>query len=166
MIHKKSLKDAIQNPEIISVVGGLLDSNNKVPIIFPDTKELLNGTNWVHLTTIKINNMYSRVSSIMQVQFGRYGADKQSVLLLGITHSTECIPYVIALSVNNKVDVGLKLAYLTNDSNNTTSIYITTNLSNGAINKMWMSKYQNLIIVNDDLSKTDTLPSGAVEIEP
>ena len=110
--------------------------------------------------------MFARVSSIMQVQFGRYGAEKQSILLLGIAHSTKCIPYVIALSVKDKVDVGLKLAYLTNDSNNTTSIYITTNLSNGAINKMWISKYIGLSIVNDNLSKTDTLPSGAVEIEP
>lgn len=30
MIQKKSLKDAIQNPEIISVVGGLLDVDNKI----------------------------------------------------------------------------------------------------------------------------------------
>ena len=166
MIQKKSLKDAIQNPEIISVVGGLLDVDNKIPIKFPITSEQFTGTNWVHLTTIKNDGAFARVSSIMQVQFGRYGTDRQSVLLLGIAHSTKCIPYVIALSVKDKVDVGLKLAYLTNDSNNTTSIYITTNLSNGAINKMWMSKYQYLIIVNDDLSKTDTLPSGAVEIEP
>lgn len=147
-------------------MGGLLDVDNKIPIKFPITSEQFTGTNWVHLTTIKNDGAFARVSSIMQVQFGRYGTEKQSVLLLGIAHSTQCIPYVIALSVKDKVDVGLKLAYLTNDSNNTTSIYITTNLSNGAINKMWMSKYKNLFIVNDDLSKTDTLPSGAVEIEP
>ena len=110
--------------------------------------------------------MFARVSSIMQVQFGRYATEKQSVLLLGIAHSTTCTPYVIALSVKGKVDVGLKLAYLTNDSNNTTSIYITTNISNGVINKMWVTKYIGLSIVNDNLSKTDTLPSGAVEIEP
>ena len=166
MIQKKSLKDAIQNPEIISVVGGLLDVDNKIPIKFPITSEQFTGTNWVHLTTIKNDGAFARVSSIMQVQFGRYGTDRQSVLLLGIAHCTICIPYVIALSVKDKVDVGLKLAYLTNDSNNTTSIYITTNLSNGAINKMWVTKYIGLSIVNDDLSKTDTLPSGAVEIEP
>lgn len=166
MIQKKSLKDAIQNPEIISVVGELLDVDNKIPIKFPITSEQFTGTNWVHLTTIKNDGAFARVSSIMQVQFGRYGTDRQSVLLLGIAHSTICIPYVIALSVKDKVDVGLKLAYLTNDSNNTTSIYITTNLSNGAINKMWVTKYIRLSIVNDDLSKTDTLPSGAVEIEP
>lgn len=166
MIQKKSLKEAIQNPEIISVVGGLLDVDNKIPIKFPATSELFTGTNWVHLTTIKNDGAFTRVSSIMQVQFGKYGSEKQSILLLGISHSIKCIPYVIALSVKDKVDVGLKLAYLTNDSNNTTSIYITTNLSNGAINKMWISKYQKLIIVNDGLSKTDTLPSGAVEIEP
>ena len=166
MIQKKSLKDAIQNPEIISVVGELLDVDNKIPIKFPITSEQFTGTNWVHLTTIKNDGAFARVSSIMQVQFGRYGTDRQSVLLLGIAHSTICIPYVIALSVKDKVDVGLKLAYLTNDSNNTTSIYITTNLSNGAINKMWVTKYIGLSIVNDDLSKTDTLPSGAVEIEP
>ena len=147
-------------------MGELLDVDNKIPIKFPATSEQLTGTNWVHLTTIKNDGAYARVSSIMQVQFGRYGADRQSVLLLGIAHSTKCIPYVIALSVKDKVDVGLKLAYLTNDSNNTTSIYITTNISNGAINKMWVTKYIGLSIVNDDLSKTDTLPSGAVEIEP
>lgn len=147
-------------------MGELLDVDNKIPIKFPITSELFTGTNWVHLTTIKNDNAFTRVSSIMQVQFGRYATDKQSVLLLGIAHSTICIPYVIALSVKGKVDVGLKLAYLTNDSNNTTSIYITTNISNGAINKMWVTKYKGLSIVNDDLSKTDTLPSGAVEIEP
>lgn len=130
------------------------------------TSEQFTGTNWVHLTTIKNDDVFARVSSIMQVQFGRYATEKQSVLLLGIAHSTICIPYVIALSVKDKVDVGLKLAYLTNDSNNTTSIYITTNISNGAINKMWVTKYIGLSIVNDDLFKTDTLPSGAVEIEP
>lgn len=150
----------------IEVVGELLDVDNKIPIKFPATSEQFTGKNWVHLTTIKNDGAFARVSSIMQVQFGRYGAEKQSILLLGIAHSTKCTPYVIALSVKDKVDVGLKLAYLTNDSNNTTSIYITTNLSNGAINKMWISKYQGLIIVNDGLSKTDTLPSGAVEIEP
>jgi len=147
-------------------VGELLDVDNKIPIKFPMTSEQFTGTNWVHLTTIKNDGVFARVSSIMQVQFGRYATDKQSVLLLGIAHSTICIPYVIALSVKGKVDVGLKLAYLTNDSNNTTSIYITTNISNGAINKMWVTKYIGLSIVNDDLSKTDTLPSGAVEIEP
>lgn len=147
-------------------MGGLIDVDNKIPIKFPITSEQFTGTNWVHLTTIKNDGAFARVSSIMQVQFGRYGTDRQSVLLLGIAHSTICIPYVIALSVKDKVDVGLKLAYLTNDSNNTTSIYITTNLSNGAINKMWVTKYIGLSIVNDDLSKTDTLPSGAVEIEP
>lgn len=147
-------------------MGELLDVDNKIPIKFPITSELFTGTNWVHLTTIKNDNAYARVSSIMQVQFGRYVTDKQSVLLLGIAHSTICVPYVIALSVKGKVDVGLKLAYLTNDSNNTTSIYITANISNGAINKMWVTKYKGLSIVNDDLSKTDTLPSGAVEIEP
>ena len=147
-------------------MGELLDVDNKIPIKFPITSEQFTGTNWVHLTTIKNDGAFARVSSIMQVQFGRYATDKQSVLLLGIAHSTICIPYVIALSVKGKVDVGLKLAYLTNDSNNTTSIYITTNISNGAINKMWVTKYIGLSIVNDDLSKTDTLPSGAVEIEP
>ena len=147
-------------------MGELLDVDNKIPIKFPITSEQFTGTNWVHLTTIKNDSAFARVSSIMQVQFGRYATDKQSVLLLGIAHSTICIPYVIALSVKDKVDVGLKLAYLTNDSNNTTSIYITTNISNGAINKMWVTKYIRLSIVNDDLSKTDTLPSGAVEIEP
>ena len=166
MIQKKSLKDAIQNPEIISVVGELLDVDNKIPIKYPLTTELFTGTNWVHLTTIKNDDVFARVSSIMQVQFGRYATEKQSVLLLGIAHSTTCTPYVIALSVKGKVDVGLKLAYLTNDSNNTTSIYITTNISNGSINKMWVTKYIKLSIVNDNLSKTDTLPSGAVEIEP
>lgn len=147
-------------------MGELLDVDNKIPIKFPMTSEQFTGTNWVHLTTIKNDSAFARVSSIMQVQFGRYGTDRQSVLLLGIAHSVKCIPYVIALSVKDKVDVGLKLAYLTNDSNNTTSIYITTNFSNGAINKMWVTKYIGLSIVNDDLSKTDTLPSGAVEIEP
>lgn len=147
-------------------MGELLDVDNKIPIKFPDTSEQFTGTNWVHLTTIKNDGDFARVSSIMQVQFGRYATDKQSVLLLGIAHSTISIPYVIALSVKGKVDVGLKLAYLTNDSNNTTSIYITTNISNGAINKMWVTKYIGLSIVNDDLFKTDTLPSGAVEIEP
>lgn len=150
----------------IEVVGELLDVDNKIPIKFPKTPELFTGTNWVHLTTIKNDGAFARVSSIMQVQFGRYATGNQSVLLLGIAHGTTCIPYVIALSVKGKVDVGLKLAYLTNDSNNTTSIYITTNISNGAINKMWVTKYIGLIIVNDNLSKTDTLPSGAVEIEP
>ena len=147
-------------------MGELLDVDNKIPIKYPSTTELFTGTNWVHLTTIKNDDVFARVSSIMQVQFGRYATEKQSVLLLGIAHSTTCTPYVIALSVKGKVDVGLKLAYLTNDSNNTTSIYITTNISNGAINKMWVTKYIGLSIVNDDLSKTDTLPSGAVEIEP
>lgn len=147
-------------------MGELLDVDNKIPIKYPTTTELFTGTNWVHLTTIKNDDVFARVSSIMQVQFGRYATEKQSVLLLGIAHSTTCTPYVIALSVKGKVDVGLKLAYLTNDSNNTTSIYITTNISNGGINKMWVTKYIGLSIVNDNLSKTDTLPSGAVEIEP
>lgn len=147
-------------------MGELLDVDNKIPIKYPSTTELFTGTNWVHLTTIKNDDVFARVSSIMQVQFGRYATEKQSVLLLGIAHSTTCTPYVIALSVKGKVDVGLKLAYLTNDSNNTTSIYITTNISNGGINKMWVTKYIGLSIVNDNLSKTDTLPSGAVEIEP
>ena len=147
-------------------MGELLDVDNKIPIKYPSTTELFTGTNWVHLTTIKNDDVFARVSSIMQVQFGRYATEKQSVLLLGIAHSTTCTPYVIALSVKGKVDVGLKLAYLTNDSNNTTSIYITTNISNGSINKMWVTKYIKLSIVNDNLSKTDTLPSGAVEIEP
>lgn len=147
-------------------MGELLDVDNKIPIKFPMTSEQFTGTNWVHLTTIKNDVVFARVSSIMQVQFGRYGTDRQSVLLLGIAHSITCIPYVIALSVKDKVDVGLKLAYLKNDSNNTTSIYITTNLLNGAINKMWVTKNSGLNITNDDLSRVDTLPEGAVEIEP
>lgn len=147
-------------------MGELLDVDNKIPIKFPITSEQFTGTNWVHLTTIKNDGAFARASSIMQVQFGRYGADQQSILLLGIAHSVRCIPYVVVLSVKDKSDVGLKLAYLTNDSDNTTSIYITTNISNGAINKMWMSQYQNMYIVNDNLTRIETLPSGAIEIEP
>ena len=103
---------------------------------------------------------------MMQVQFGRYGADKQSILLLGISHSGNCLPFIVAFGTNGKGDVGLKLAYYVNSSNNTTSMYITTNLSNGAINKIWVTKNSGLNITNDDLSMVDTLPEGAVEIEP
>ena len=110
--------------------------------------------------------MFARVSSIMQVQFGRYATEKQSVLLLGIAHSTTCTPYVIALGTKGKVDVGLKLAYYFNSNDNTTSIYITTNLTNGAVGKIWVTKYTNLNIINDGFSRVDTLPEGAVEIEP
>lgn len=150
----------------IEVVGGLLDVDNKIPIKFPITSEQFTGTNWVHLTTIKNEGTFARVSSIMQVQFGRYGADRQSVLLLGIAHSTTCTPYVIALGTKDKVDVGLKLAYYFNSNDNTTSIYITTNLANGAVGKIWVTKYITLNIINDDFSRVDTLPEGAVEIEP
>lgn len=166
MIQKKSLKDAIQNPEIISVVGELLDVDNKIPIKFPGTSELFTGTNWVHLTTIKNGYVYDRCSSIMQVQFGRYNADKQSILLLGISHSNICFPFVVALGTKDKGDVGLKLAYYYNSNDKTTSIYITTNLTNGAVGKIWVTKYLSLNIINDDLSRVDTLPEGAVEIEP
>lgn len=103
---------------------------------------------------------------MMQVQFGRYGADKQSILLLGISHSDNCLPFIVAFGTNGKGDVGLKLAYYVNSSNNTTSMYITTNLSNGAINKIWVTKNSGLNITNDDLSRVDTLPEGAAEIEP
>lgn len=144
---------------------GLLDASNKVPINFPATIELFIGTNWVHLTTIQNNGQYSRASSIMQVQFGRYGTNKQSVLLLGIAHGEIAIPYVIVLGVKNKDDVELKLAYHLN-SDNTTSIYITTNLQNGAINKIWLTKYNGLTIKNDELSNIESLPSDSVEIEP
>lgn len=147
-------------------MGGLLDSNNKVPIIFPGTGELFNGTNWVHLTTIKNDGPYDRTSSMMQVQFGRYNTDRQSVLLLGIAHSTICTPFVVALGTKDKGDVGLKLAYYYNRNDKTTSIYITTNLANGAVGKIWVTKYAILNIINDDLSRVDTLPAGAVEIEP
>lgn len=146
-------------------MGGLLDTSNKVPIKFPETLELFGSTNWVHLTTIQNNGLYTRASSIMQVQFGRYGASKQSVLLLAIAHGEMAIPYVIALGVKNKEDVGLKLAYHKNNDN-TTSIYITTNLQNGAINKIWLTKFYGLTISNDELSKIDSLPSDSVEIEP
>jgi hypothetical protein len=40
MIQKKSLKDAIQNPEIISVVGGLL------PIVSKDSNGLVSRSNY------------------------------------------------------------------------------------------------------------------------
>lgn len=166
MIQTKTLKEALKDPGVIEVVGGLLDVDNKIPIKFPDTSEQFTGTNWVHLTTIKNKGVYARVSSIMQVQFGRYGADRQSVLLLGIAHGKTCTPYVIALGTKDKVDVGLKLAYYFNSNDNTTSIYITTNLTNGAVGKIWVTKYTALNIINDDFSKVDTLPEGAVEIEP
>lgn len=164
MIQKKKFSDAIAAN--ISVVGELLDTTNKVPIKFPGTTEVFTGTNWVHLTTIKNDIAFARVSSLMQVQLGRYGADKQSVLLLGIAHSTKCIPYVVALGVKDKADVGIKLAYYVNNNDNTTSIYITTNLQNGAIGKLWVTQYAGLSIVNDNLSKTDNLPDGSIEIEP
>lgn len=166
MIQTKTLKEALKDPGVIEVVGELLDVDNKIPIKFPATSEQFTGKNWVHLTTIKNDAAFARVSSIMQVQFGRYGADRQSILLLGIAHSTKCIPYVIALGTKYKVDVGLKLAYYFNSNDNTTSIYITTNLTNGAVGKIWVTKYTALNIINDDFSRVDTLPEGAVEIEP
>lgn len=148
-------------------MGGLLDVNNKVPIKFNTNRELFNGKNWVHLATIKNDyDAFTRTSSMMQVQFGGYNSGKQSILLLGISHSTICTPFVVALGTKDKGDVGLKLAYYYNSNDKTTSIYITTNLANGAVGKIWVTKYATLNIINDDLSNIDTLPEGSVEIEP
>lgn len=168
MIQKKSLKDAIQNPEIISVVGGLLDVNNKVPIKFDTNRELFNGKNWVHLATIKNDyDVYSRTCSMMQVQFGKFSNQGQGILLLGIAHNAVSVPFVVALGMKDKSwDVGLKLAYYNNSNDNTTSFYITTNLAYGVVGKIWITKYTILNIINDNLSSIDTLPEGAVEIEP
>ena len=148
-------------------MGGLLDVNNKVPIKFNTNLELFNGKNWVHLATIKNNyDVYSRTCSMMQVQFGKYANQGQGILLLGIAHSTVSVPFVVALGMKDKSwDVGLKLAYYYNSNNNTTSFYITSNLTYGAVGKIWVTKYA-LNIINDDLSSIDTLPEGAIEIEP
>lgn len=77
------------------------------------------------------------------------------------------VPFVVALGMKDKSwDVGLKLAYYNNSNDNTTSFYITTNLAYGVVGKIWVTKYVVLNIINDDLSSIDTLPEGAVEIEP
>ena len=148
-------------------MGELLDVSNKVPIKFKTNREFFTGTNWVHLATIKNDyDAFTRTSSMMQVQFGRYNSEKQSILLLGISHSTICTPFVVALGTKGKGDVGLKLAYYRNSNDNTTSFYITTNLTYGVVGKIWVTKYATLNIINDDLSNIDTLPEGSVEIEP
>lgn len=148
-------------------MGGLLDVSNKVPIKFNTNREFFTGTNWVHLTTIKNDyDAFTRTSSMMQVQFGQYNSVKQSILLLGISHSTICTPFVVALGTKDKGDVGLKLAYYYNSNDKTTSIYITTNLVNGAVGKIWVTKYATLNIINDDLSSIDKLPEDAVYVEP
>ena len=147
-------------------MGGLLDVNNKVPIKFPSMKELFNGTNWVHLTTIKNGDAYERASSMMQVQFGRFNNEQQCLLLLAITHGPNPSPYVVSFGSKNKSGVELKLAYYRNSNDNTTSIYIKTNIKNGSLGKIWITKHVSLNITNDDLSSIDTLPEGAVEIEP
>lgn len=48
MIQKKSLKDAIQNPEIISVVGGLIGT------VTADKNGLMPSTGFIHRSGVQI----------------------------------------------------------------------------------------------------------------
>lgn len=60
MIQKKSLKDAIQNPEIISVVGGLLNP------LFIFKEALATGTD---LNTVKTVGIYRLTGSYQNAPF-------------------------------------------------------------------------------------------------
>ena len=87
MIQKKSLKDAIQNPEIISVVGELLNNQKLYPFMYQGLIRLSDGADLSPLDTIVKMGIYgikppsgSWYSLIVFSSFGGVGSDFQIIL--------------------------------------------------------------------------------------
>nr|DAX14871.1 MAG TPA: hypothetical protein [Bacteriophage sp.] len=157
MIQKKTLKEAIQNPEIISVVGGLL--GEKVPMIFPRMSENNVKGGWLRLATIINRDAFSRDCSMMEVHFANYNCSNHAIILIGIRHGATPAPFLVCKGGNTS----FKLAYKSSDSN--TDIYIYFAQVNSCIEKKWVTKSSILTIQNDNIEYIGNLPDGATEIQ-
>ena len=141
-------------------MGGLLGTNNKVPIIFPAMSENNSQGGWMKLTTIKNGDVYTRNCSIMEVMATNYNAGMQLILFIGIAHSTSPSPFVVSKGGNGT----FKLARKVNSS--TTDIYIYFGYANSCVQKMWTTKSTNMSITDDNVTFVGKeLPEGANEIQ-
>lgn len=159
MIQKKSLKDAIQNPEIISVVGGLL--GEKVTLFFPVMQENVNDVaGWVRLVSLKNQGNFSRDCSVAEVHAVGYASIDYLIIILGIKHGPLPTPFIISEGGNYSYNI----AYKKSETN--TDIYIKIgNSKNLCIQKKWLTKSMELNIVSDSIEFIGAeLPEGAVTI--
>jgi hypothetical protein len=159
MIQKKSLKDAIQNPEIISVVGGLL--GEKVTLSFPIMQENVNDVaGWVRLVSLKNQGSYSRDCSVIEVHAVGYASLTYLIILLGITHGPAPKPFIISEGGNFSYNIAYKKSEINTD------VYIQImNSKNLCIQKKWLTKSIELNIVSDSIEYIGAeLPEGAVTI--
>ena len=100
MIQKKSLKDAIQNPEIISVVGGLLNNPlQRIPnyIIRGGGYDL---GSYIEICTIKKEDVNSFNSVELYIHNSFYGAQHGGFAHLYILISSNIVPKLISSVLN------------------------------------------------------------------
>ena len=143
----------------IEVVGGLLDSNNKVPIIFPAMKENNTTGGWMKIATIGNGDGYNRSCSLVEVVATNYNAGTQLIAFIGITHGSNPTPFVVSKGGNGSYKIARKI------NSSTTDIYFYFEYANSCVEKIWVTKSRNLSISDDKVSfVSKELPEGATEI--
>ena len=179
MIQKKSLKDAIQNPEIISVVGELIGTvTTEKSGLYPKDKVYLideliqkdmrlydESGNYVEILTIqKEQNETSFNSAIFQIQNTFYGAYHSAVVDRYFTISKA----VKSIIISKAVQGGIFDLYSYDDG---TLVHIYAKISGGngpgriTIYQKLSDIGMNNKLINITLSQLTTIPEGASLIE-
>jgi hypothetical protein len=140
-------------------VGGLLDSTNKVPIIFPDMTENNTAGGWMKIATIGNGDVYNRSCSLMEVMATNYNAGTRLIAFIGISHGISPTPFVVAKGGNGSYKIAIK------NNGTTTDIYFYFGYVNSCVEKIWVTKSKKLSITDDDVKSVGSeLPGGASEI--
>ena len=179
MIQKKTLKEAIQNPEIISVVGGLIGNvSTEKSGLYPKDKVFL--IDWlmrkdmalyeekgyyVELLTIQKEKSESSFNSaIIQIQNAFYGAYHSAVVDLYFTISKS----VNSIIISKAVQGGIFDLYSYDDG---ILVHIYAKISGGngpgriAIYQKLSDIGMNNKLINITLSQLTTIPEEAKLIE-
>lgn len=141
-------------------MGGLLDVNNKVPLIFPSMSENNSAGGWMKIATIGNGGAYNRSCSLMEVMATNYNAGTQLIAFIGITHGASPTPFVVSKGGNGDYKLARK------KDSSTTDIYLYFGYVNSCVEKIWVTKSKNLSITDDVVTYVGKeLPEGANEIQ-
>ena len=115
---------------------------------------------WMKIATIGNGGNYSRNCSLMEVMATNYNAGTQLIAFIGITHGTSPTPFAVAKGGNGSYKIARKI------NGSTTDIYLYFGYANSCVEKIWVTKANDLSITDDVVTYVGKeLPEGATDIQ-
>lgn len=114
---------------------------------------------WMKIVTLRNGDVYNRSCSLMEVMATTYNAGTHLIAFIGITHGANPIPFVVAKGGNGSYKIARKI------NGSTTDIYLYFGYANSCVEKIWITKANDLSITDDVVTYVGKeLPEGATEI--